>query len=130
MLIDGKEIHHMVMFIVEEILYRDETFVTRDDEDTVVAHYDNIRLSCPIEDQQCVGGDVTYICRVPLKEHCPLYHVSIFEGQMIKHQVDGLTIQTNKIVMSSDQSLMYASLLKERGKNATNPSLQPIILMS
>ena len=104
MLIDGKEIHHMVMFIVEEILYRDETFVTRDDEDTVVAHYDNVRLTCPIEDQQCVGGDVTYIWRVPLKEHCPLYHIRFFEGQMIKHQVDGLTSHTNKIVMSTDQS--------------------------
>ena len=34
MLIDGKEIHHMVMFVIEEILYRDENFV----EDTVIAH--------------------------------------------------------------------------------------------
>ena len=104
MLIDGKEIHHMVMYITEEILYRDETFVTRDNEDTVVAHYDNVRLTCPIEEQQCVGNDVTYVWRVPLKEHCPLYHVRFFEGQMIKHQVDGLTVQTNKIVISTDQS--------------------------
>ena len=52
MLIDGKEIHHMVMFVIEEIcLYREEKFVTSDDdEDTVIAHYDNVRLTCPIED--------------------------------------------------------------------------------
>ena len=104
MLIDGKEIHHMVMFVIEEILYREEKFVTSEDEDTVIAHYDNIRLSCPIEDQRCVGGDVTYVWRVPLKEHCPLYHIRTFKGQMVKHQLQGLTIQSNKIVMSNDQA--------------------------
>ena len=104
MMIDGEPIHHMVMYVIEEILYRDEKFVTRDDEDTIIAHYDNVRLSCPIEDQQCVGGDVTYVWRVPLKEHCPLYHIRTFHGQMIKHQLDGLTIQTNTIVLSIDQA--------------------------
>ena len=104
MLIDGKEIHHMVMFVIEEILYREEKFVTSDDEDTVIAHYDNIRLTCPIEDQKCIGGDVTYVWRVPLKEHCPLYHIRTFKGQLVEHQIKALTIQKTKIVMSNDQA--------------------------
>ena len=37
MMIDGKEIHHMVMFVIEEVLYRDEKFVTSDDEDAVIS---------------------------------------------------------------------------------------------
>ena len=46
-MIDGKEIYNMVMYVTEEILYRKEKFVSRDDEDGVIAHYDNVRLSCP-----------------------------------------------------------------------------------
>ena len=104
LLIDGKEIHHMVMYVTEEILYRNEKFVSRDDEDGVIAHFDNIRLTCPIEDKHCVSGDVTYVWRIPMKEHCPLYHVRNFRGQLVEHELNGLTIQTNKIVMSTDQS--------------------------
>ena len=104
MMIDGKEIYHMVMFVIEEILYREEKFVTSDDEDTVIAHYDNVRLTCPIEDQRCIGGDVSYVWRVPLKEHCPLYHIRTFKGQLVEHQIKALTIQKTKIVMSNDQA--------------------------
>ena len=103
-MVDGKQIYHMVMYVTEEILYRKEKFVSRDDEDGVIAHYDNVRLSCPIEDTHCVGGDVTYVWRVPLAEHCPLYHVRNFKGQLIKYELPGLTIQTNKVVMSTDHS--------------------------
>ena len=51
LMVDGEEIHHMVMHVTEEVLYRDEKFISRDDEDGVIAHYDNVRLSCPIEDK-------------------------------------------------------------------------------
>ena len=78
LMVDGKQIYHMVMYVTEEILYRKEKFISRDDEDGVIAHYNNVRLSCPIEDTHCVGGDVTYVWRVSLAEHCPLYHVQNF----------------------------------------------------
>ena len=67
LMVDGEEIHHIVMHVTEEILCRDEKFISRDDDDGVIAHYDNIQLSCPIEDKHCVGGDVTYVWRIPLK---------------------------------------------------------------
>ena len=104
LMVDGKEIYHMVMYVTEEILYPSEKFVSRDDEDGVIAHFDNVRLTCPIEDEHCVGGDVTYVWRIPLKEHCPLYHIQNFRGQLVKHELTGLTVQTRKIVLSTDQS--------------------------
>ena len=104
LMVDGEEIHHMVMHVTKEILYRNEKFISRDDEDGVIAHYDNIRVSCPIEDKHCVGGDVAYVWRIPLKTHCPLYHVRNFKGQLIKYELPGLTIKTHKVVMSTDHS--------------------------
>ena len=102
--VDGKDIHHMVMFITEEILYREEKLIVREDEDGVIAHYDNVRLTCPFEDAWCVGGDTTYVWRIPTKKHCPLYHVRNFVGQIAEHEIAGLTIQAKKVVMSTDQS--------------------------
>ena len=89
---------------LKKFFYRSEKIVSRDDEDGIIAHFDNVRLTCPIEDKHCVGGDVTYVWRIPLKEHCPLYHVRNFNGQLVKHELNDLTIQTSKIVMSTDQS--------------------------
>ena len=60
----GLEIDNMVMYVTEEPLYRDEKFISREDDDGIIAHYNNVRLTCPAEDSHCVGGDVTYICRV------------------------------------------------------------------
>ena len=85
-------------------MFRKEKFISRDDEDGVIAHYDNIQLTCPIEDSHCVGGDVTYVWHVPINDHCPLYHVRNFKGQMIKYELPGLTIKTHKVVMSTDNS--------------------------
>ena len=65
----------MVMYVTEEILYHAEKFSSRDDGDEVIAHFDNVQLSYPIEDSHCVGGDVTFVWRVPLTDHCPLYHI-------------------------------------------------------
>ncbi len=104
LIVDGVEIYKMVMYVTEEILYRKEKFILRDDEDRVITHFDNIRLTCPIEDSHCVGGDVTYVWRVPITDHCPLYHVQNFKGQMIKYELPGLTIKTYKVVMSTDNS--------------------------
>ena len=104
LLVDGKEIHHMVMHVTEEILYRNEKIIYREDEDGLIAHYNNVHLTCPVEDKHCIGGDVTYVWHIPIQKHCPLYHVRNFNGQMIKHELNGLTIKTSKIVMSTDQS--------------------------
>ena len=103
LVVDGKKINHIVMYVTEEILYRKEKFILREDEDGIFAHYDNVRLTCPVEDEHCVGGEVTYVWRVPLADHCPLYHVRNLRGQTIKHEVQGITTQTNKIVVSTDQ---------------------------
>ena len=77
---DGAEIDNMVMHVTEEILDRSEKFISRGSEDGVIAHYDNVRLTCFIEDSHCVGGNVTYVWRVPFMTHCPLYHVRNFKG--------------------------------------------------
>ena len=73
--VDREDINHIVMHVTEEVLFRDEKFISREDDDGVMAHYDNVRLSCPIEDKHCVAGDVTYVWRIPLEKHCPLNHV-------------------------------------------------------
>ena len=90
--------------MTEELLYHDKKFISREDDDGIIAHYNNVRLTCPVEDSHCIGGDVTYIWRVPLKFHCPLYHVRKFKGQIIKYDLPELTIKTHKVAMSTDNS--------------------------
>ena len=92
------------MYVTEEILVRDEKFISREEDDGVIAHYNNVRLTCPAEDSHCVGGDVTYIWRMPIKAHCPLYHVRKFKGQIIKYDLPGLTIKSHKVALSTDNS--------------------------
>ena len=75
LLVDGLEVNNKVMYVIEELLYCDEKFVSREDDDGIIVHYNNVRLTCPAEDSHCVDGDVMYIWRMPLKAHCPLYHV-------------------------------------------------------
>ena len=104
LLVDGLEINNMVMYVTEELLYRDEKIISREEDEGVIAHYNNVRLTCPAEDSHCVGGDVTYIWRVPIKQHCPLYHVRKFKGQIIKYNLPGLTIKTHKVALSTDNS--------------------------
>ena len=76
--VDGVDVDHMVMYITEELLFRDEKLISREDDDGIIAQYNNIRLTCPAEDNHCVGGDVSYVWRIPLKVHFPLYHVRQF----------------------------------------------------
>ena len=73
--INGIEVYNMVMYVTEEILYQDEKFISREDDDSIIAQYNNLRLTCPAEDSHCASGDVSYVWRVPHKIHCPLYHV-------------------------------------------------------
>ena len=75
----------MVMYITEELLYPDEKLISREDDDGIIAQYNNVRLTCPAEDKHCACGDVSYVWRIPLKIHCPLYHVRKFKGQMIRY---------------------------------------------
>ena len=104
LLVDGIEVDNMVMYVTVELLFRDEKFISREDDHGVIAHYNNVRLTCPVEDSHCIGGDGTYIWRVPLKSHCPLYHVLKFKGQIIKYDLPGLTIKSHKVAMSTDSS--------------------------
>ena len=104
LLVDGLEINNMVMYVTEELLHRDEKFISREEDDGVIAHYNNVRLTCPAEDGHCVGGDVTYVWRIPLQRHCPLYHVRKFKGQIIKYELSGLTIKTHRVALSTDHS--------------------------
>ena len=69
------------MYVTEELFYRDEKFISREDDDGIIAHYNNVRLTFPAEDSHCIGNDVTYIWHVPLKAHCPLYHVQNLKGR-------------------------------------------------
>ena len=94
----------MVMYVTEELLYRNEKFISREDDDGIIAQYNNDRLTCPAEDNHCAGGDVSYVWHVPLKIHCPLNHVRKFKGQMIRYNLPRLTIKTHKVVMSTDSS--------------------------
>ena len=86
----------MVMYVTEEVLYHDVKFISREDDEGIIAHYNNVRLTCNAEDSHRIGGDVTYIWRVPLKTHCPLYHVRKFKGRIIKYDLPSLTIKTFK----------------------------------
>ena len=54
LMVDGLEIDNMVMYVTEELLYRDEKFISREDDDGIIAHYNNVRLTCPIEEEHCV----------------------------------------------------------------------------
>ena len=102
--VDGIDVDQMVMYVTEELLYRDEKFISREDDDGIIAQYNDVRLNCPAEDNHCVGGDFSYVWHVPLKVHCPLYHVRKFKGQIICYNLPGLTIKTHKMVMSTDNS--------------------------
>ena len=60
---DGLQIDNMVMYVTEELLYRDEKFIFREDDDGTIAHYNNVRLTCPAEDSHCVGGGYVHLAR-------------------------------------------------------------------
>ena len=127
--VDGIEVDNMVMYVTEELLHHDEKFISREDDDGIIAHYNNVWLACPAEDSHCVGGDVSYIWRMPVKDHCPLYNGRKFKGQMIKYDLPGLTIKTHKLFMSTDSSHVNLSS-KEQGSNAVRSSSSPTIQIS
>ena len=104
LLVYDVKVDHVVMYITEELYYRDQKFISREDDDGIIAQYNNVRLTCPAEDNHCVSGDVSYVWHVPLKVHCPLYHVRKFKEQMIQYDLPGLTIETHKVVLSTDNS--------------------------
>ena len=58
LLVDGIEVDNMVMHVTEELLYRDEKFISMEDDGGIIAHYNNVRLTCPAENSHWVGGDV------------------------------------------------------------------------
>ena len=97
--IDGVEVDNMV-----KLLYGDEKFISREDDDGIIAQYNNVWLTYSAKNAHCIGGDVSNIWRVLLKVHCLLYHVQKFKGQMIRYDLSGFTIKMHKVVMSTDSS--------------------------
>ena len=104
MTIGGVEIHNMVTRRVEEILYRKEKIIQRHEDGEIIAFYNNIRLSCPIENKYCLTNSITYIWDIPLKEHCPLYDVKHFIGNFMIHKETVPYTGDKQVVMSTDQS--------------------------
>ena len=56
--VHGVEVDNMVIYVTGELLYRDKKFISREDDDGIIAHCNNVWLTCPAEDLHCVGGDV------------------------------------------------------------------------
>ena len=50
LLVDGLEIDNIVMYVTEELLYRNEKFISREDDDRIIVDYNNVRLTCPAKD--------------------------------------------------------------------------------
>ena len=105
LLVDGLEVDNMVMYVTEELLYRDEKFITRKTmaellHITIMSGLPALwRILTASEEMLLTSG-------VPLKAHCPLYHVPIFKGQIIKYDSPGLTNKPHKMVISTDNSHM------------------------
>ena len=127
--VDGVDVDQMGMYVNDELLFHDEKFISREDDDGIIAQYNNVRLTCPAEDNLCAGGDVSYVWHVPLKIHCPLYHVRKFKGQMIRYNLPGLTNKTHKVVMSTDSSHIWF-VVKGQEPNVVKNSWQPTTQIS
>ena len=69
--VDGIDVDQMVMYVTEEFLSRDEKYISREDDDGIIAQYNYVRLTCPAEDNHCIGGVdrrflVGYNCSKPM----------------------------------------------------------------
>ena len=98
--IDGTLIYHMVVYDTETIYWDKEKIIKRED-DSIVAFLDNIRLPCLLEDKQCVTSQGTYVWPLSNKNHCPLYYVKSFTGQ-----ITSMSTRREKVIMSTDGSLV------------------------
>ena len=101
--LEGKTISSIVSFFREEVLYRNEKIIKRKSED-LVAFYENIRLPCSVESKFCVVNGLTFTWHIPMEEHCPLYSVQYFQGEMITHSPNKAHSKIDKVVMSTDNS--------------------------
>ena len=52
LLVNALEIDNMVMYVTKELLYHDEKFISREEGDGIIAHYNNVRLTCPAEEDR------------------------------------------------------------------------------
>lgn len=98
--LNGVVIKSMVQYFTEEVLYEEEKFVLRED-DSVVAFYKNLRLSCPFDDKGCLGSGHTFIWTIPQRDHCPLGLVKTFTGALLTSDT-----KSQKVAVSTDKSLL------------------------
>ena len=98
--VDGIEVSRMVVYRWEKVIFREEKFIQRPDS-SLIAFYDNVRIACPLHLGWCESSLSTYVWTPPTGEHCPLYNVRTFKGQIITYK-GGQT----KVLMSTDNSLI------------------------
>ena len=108
--VKGVNVENMVSHITEEVLFREETFVYRKDEQ-LIAFYNNVRLNCPIEAEFCSSNSITYSWKKPTDNYCPLYHIKYFVGDMITHKPNPEYNIEKQVIMSTDQNHVRFAIL-------------------
>ena len=99
-MINNQAVDQMVVYVTERILFRDEKIIQRKD-GSLIAFYDNIRLSCGLHDGSCESTASTYYWKVASEKHCPLYSVKHFRGEIITSSA-----KSGKVLSSTDNSLV------------------------
>ena len=95
-----EDVDSMVVYRTEQVFFRDETIIEREDK-SLVAFYDNIRLTCALTDGWCESSLSTYVWDTPASGHCPLYSVKHFQGQILTS-----TANPGRVLTSTDKSLV------------------------
>ena len=96
--IQGEDIYSMVIHITEEVIFKREKIIRREDT-SLIAFYDNIRINAGIEELGNVQGDTTYIWKIPIDKYCPIFDVKKFEGQITTYTSEE---SKTKVLMSTD----------------------------
>ena len=96
----GTDVDRIVQYVTEEILYRDERILQREDT-SLVAFYENLILDCPLDHLHCLRENIMFIWTLGNGKHCPLLSVRFFRGHIISSQDT-----SEKVLMSTDGSLL------------------------
>ena len=98
--INGQIINNIVQYVTESVTVQKEKIIQREDE-SLVAFYDNVRLTCALSDLNCRQSRITYVWSVPTREHCPLLLAKEFKGSIVTSDVN-----PQRVLMSRDGSLL------------------------
>ena len=80
-MINSESIDRAIVFLEESIIVRKERLIQRND-NSLVAFYENVRLSCPLEDGGCEEGPVTYVWKPPKMDRCHLKVAKTFSARL------------------------------------------------